>query len=316
MPAPAAPTGPIDLSIVIVSWNTRALTLACLGALGPAVGPLRAETIVVDNGSTDGTPDAIRAAYPGGCPGVRLLEPGRNLGFAAGNNAGLAVARGDFLCLLNPDTLPAPGALAAIVAFLRDHPTVGAAGPRLLNPDGSEQAVGFAFPTLAQVFLDLFPFGGRFAASRLNGRYPDAPRDRPFPIGFPLGACIVARRAAVAATGPLDEGFFMYSEEVDWCRRMARAGWPSWCVPTATVVHHGGQSTGQDSARMFVALQRSRARYYRLHHSPRFVRAARLLTRAAMLREALRAWRLYRRGALDRATWRARVRACGAVFRL
>jgi len=309
---PAAHGGPVDLSIVLVSWNTRALTLVCLGALGPAVAPLRAETIVVDNGSTDGTPAAIRAAHPG----VRLLEPGRNLGFAAGNNAGLAAARGDFLCLLNPDTLPAPGALAALVAFLRAQPTIGAAGPRLLNPDGSEQTVGFAFPTLAQVFLDFFPFGGRFAASRLNGRYPDAPRDRPFPIGFPLGACIVVRRAAVVAIGPLDEGFFMYSEEVDWCRRMTRAGWPIWCVPTATVVHYGGQSTGQDSARMFVELQRSRARYYRLHHSRRFVRAARLLTRAATLREALRAWQLYRRGALDRAAWRARVRACGAVFRL
>jgi len=309
---PAAHGGPVDLSIVIISWNTRALTLACLGALGPAVAPLRAETIVVDNGSTDGTPAAIRTAHPN----VLLLESGCNLGFAAGNNAGLAAARGDFLCLLNPDTLPAPGALAALVAFLRAQPTIGAAGPRLLNPDGSEQAVGFAFPTLAQVFLDFFPFGGRFAASRLNGRYPDAPRDRPFPIGFPLGACIVVRRAAAVATGPLDEGFFMYSEEVDWCRRMTRAGWPSWCVPTATVVHYGGQSTGQASARMFVELQRSRARYYRLHHRRRFVRAARLLTRVAMLREALRAWRLYRRGALDRATWRARVRACGAVFRL
>ncbi len=312
MSTPVAAPEPVDLSIVIVSWNTRALTLACLDALGAAVAPLRAETIVVDNGSTDGTPDAIRAAGAG----VRLLEPGRNLGFAAGNNAGLAVARGDFLCLLNPDTAPTPGALAALVAFLRAQPTIGAAGPRLLSPDGGEQAVGFAFPTLAQIFLDFFPFGGRFAASRLNGRYPAAPRDRPFPIGFPLGACIVARREAVAATGPLDEGFFMYSEEVDWGRRMTRAGWPIWCVPTATVVHHGGQSTAQDSARMFVELQRSRARYYRLYHGPAFVRAARVLTRAATLRDAARAWRLYRRGALDRATWRARVRACGAVFRL
>ena len=312
MSTPAAPPGPVELSIVIVSWNTRALTLACLDALGAAAAPLRAETLVIDNGSTDGTPDAIRAAHPA----VRLIEPGRNLGFAAGNNAGLAAARGDFLCLLNPDTVPAPGSLAALVAFLRANPTIGAAGPRLRNPDGSEQGVGFAFPTLAQVFLDFFPLGGRFAGSRLNGRYPHASRQNPFPIGFPLGACLVARRAATIATGPLDEGFFMYSEEVDWCRRMTDAGWPIWCVPTAEVVHHGGQSTGQASARMFVELQRSRARYYRLHHRPAFVRAARLLTRAAMLREALRAWRLYRRGVLDHAAWRARTRACGVVFRL
>lgn len=301
-----------DLSIVIVSWNTRALTLGCLAALGPATASLHAETIVVDNGSTDGTPDAIRAAFPA----VRLIEPGRNLGFAAGNNAGLATATGHFLCLLNPDTVPQPGSLAALVAFLRAQPTIGAAGPRLLNADGSEQAVGFAFPTLAQILLDFFPFGGRFAASRLNGRYPDAPRDRPFPIGFPLGACIVARRVAVDDTGLLDEGFFMYSEEVDWCRRMTLAGWPIWCVPTAEVVHHGGQSVAQDSTRMFVELQRSRVRYYRQHHGPAFVLVARLLTRAAMLWEVVRVWRGYRRGGFTRAVWRERTRACGVVFRL
>jgi hypothetical protein len=297
---------------VIVSWNTRDLTLRCLAALGAAARGLRLETIVVDNGSTDGTPEAIRAQFSA----VRLVEPGRNLGFSGGNNAGLALAGGRFLCLLNPDTEARPGALAALVAFLEAHPEIGAAGPRLLNPDGSEQAVGFRFPTLAQVFLDFFPLGGRFADSRLNGRYPRAPRDRPFPIDFPLGACIVARRAAVEATGPLDEGYFMYSEEVDWCRRMQAAGWPSWCVPTAEVVHHGGQSVGQRPARMYVELHRSRARYYARYHRRAFVLAARLLTRIAMLKETLVTWRAYRRGIVTHAEWRARTRACGEVFRL
>lgn len=302
----------LDLSIIIVSWNTRDLTLRCLAALPTAVGGLRWEAIVVDNGSTDGTPGAIGRGFPA----VRLIAPGRNLGFAGGNNLGLRAATGRYLCLLNPDTEARPGALAALVAHLEAHAALGAVGPRLLNPDGSEQAVGFRFPSLAQVVLDLFPFGGRFAASRLNGRYPDAPRDRAFAIDFPLGACIVARRAAVEATGPLDEGYHMYSEEVDWCRRMRAAGWAIACLPTAEVVHCGGQSTSQQPARMFVELHRSRRRYFLRYHSPAFVRAARALTRAGMLKEAAVAWRRHRRGDLPRAAWRARTRACGAVWRL
>ena len=306
-----ASTAP-ELSLVIVSWNTRDLTLRCLAALAAAAASVPFETIVVDNGSTDGTPAAITTQFPG----VRLVEPGRNLGFSGGNNVGLALARGRFVCLLNPDTAPRPGALTALVTFLVGHPAIGAVGPRLLNPDGREQAVGFRFPTLAQIGLDFFPLGGRFAATNLNGRYPDAPRDRPFSIDFPLGACILARRAAVEATGPLDEGFFMYSEEVDWCRRMQAAGWPIWCVPTAEVVHYGGQSVGQQPARMFVELQRSRLRYYRLYHSPAFVATARLLTRLAMLKEVLIGWRAYRRGRLARERWRERTRAYGQIYRL
>lgn len=306
----ASPTA--DLSIVIVSWNTQALTLRCLAALGPATAPLRVETIVVDNGSTDGTVAAIRQQFPA----VRLIEPGCNLGFSGGNNRGLAVAGGRFLCLLNPDTEARPGSLAALVAHLEAHPALGAVGPRLLNADRSEQAVGFRFPSLAQIALDLFPLGGRFAESRLNGRYPHAPRDRAFPIDFPLGACIVARRAAVEATGPLDEGYYMYSEEVDWCRRMRAAGWEIACLPTAEVVHYSGQSTSQQPARMFLELHRSRNRYFRRNHGPAFFMAARAITRAGMIKEALVAWRRYRRGELTRAALRERVRACGAVFRL
>ena len=307
----AAHTAP-DLSIIIVSWNTRALLLRCLDALAAATGDLLVETIVVDNDSTDDTPAAIRGRFPA----VRVVEPGRNLGFSGGNNVGLRLATGRFLCLLNPDTLPRPGSLAALVAFLAERPAIGAVGPRLLNVDGSEQAVGFRFPSLAQIALDFFPLGGRFAETALNGRYPAAPRDRPFPIDFPLGACIMARREAVAATGPLDEGYFMYSEEVDWCHRMQLAGWPIWCLPTAEIVHLGGQSVAQASARMYVELHRSRLRYYRRYHSSPFVLLARLLTCAAMVKETAIAWREYRRGRLSQSVRRERVRAYGRIYRL
>lgn len=303
-----------ELSIVIVSWNTRDLLLACLSSLDAALGALRdhTEVIVVDNGSTDDTPSATRARFPW----ARVIASERNLGFAAANNRGLASARGQTLCLLNPDTAPRPGALAALVRYLDDHPAVGVVAPRLLNPDGSEQAVGFQFPTLAQVFLDLFPLGGRFATSHLNGRYPHAPRDRAFPIDFPLGACLVARRAVLDRVGLLDDTYFMYSEEVDWCRRIRAAGWKIVCLPTAEVVHYGGRSTSQQPGAMFVELHRSRLRYYRRFESRRFVRLAQLLTRLGVLKEVLVAWRRYRRGELSATAWRDRVRACGTIFRL
>lgn len=302
------------LSVVIVSWNVRELLLGCLAALDDGLGALHetTEVIVVDNGSADGSAAAVRAS----CPAARVIEAGRNLGFAAATNRGLAEASGRALCLLNPDTAPRPGALAALVAHLDANPAVGIVGPRLLNPDGTEQAVGFRFPTLAQVFLDFFPLGGRFAGSRLNGRYPDAPRDRPFPIDFPLGACLVARRAVLDTAGPLDASYFMYSEEVDWCRRVRAAGWEIACVPGAGVVHHGGRSTAQRPGRMFVELHRSRLRYYRRHEGAAFVRAAQLLTRAGVLKEALVAARRRARGDLAPAAARERIRACGEVFRL
>lgn len=313
-PGSSRESRPVGISVIIVSWNTRELLLDCLRHLPYALGPGKreAEVIVVDNASTDGAADAVRAAFPD--TRVRVLE--RNLGFGAASNAGIRAASGATICLLNPDTAPRPGSLAALADYLARHDTVGAVGPRLLNRDGSEQAVGFKFPSLIQVLLDLFPFGGRFANTALNGRYPRAPRDRPFPVDFSLGACLVVRREVFETTGLFDPGYFMYAEEVDWARRARAWGWEMHCLPSAEVVHYGGQSTAQQPARMFLELHRARARYFRRHESRRFVALARLLTRAGMVKEALVAWRQYRCGALSPARYRERVRACGEIFRL
>lgn len=305
---------PGGVSVIIVSWNTRELLLDCLRHLPAALGPTRrgAEVIVVDNASTDGTPDAVRAAFPD--IEMRVLD--QNTGFGTATNAGIRAASGATICLLNPDTVPRPGSLGALADYLGRHDTVGAVGPRLLNSDGTEQSVGYKFPSLIQVFLDLFPFGGRFARTALNGRYPRAPRDRPFQVDFLLGACLVARREVFETTGLFDPGYFMYAEEVDWARRARAWGWDMHCLPSAEVVHYGGQSTVQQPARMFLELHRARARYFRRYESRRFVALARLVTRAGMVKEALVAWRLYRRGALSQTRYRERVRACGAIFRL
>ena len=143
-------------------------------------------------------------------------------------------------------------------------------GPTLCNPDGSLQHGAFAFPGLAQLFIDTVPRLGRWRNSRWDGRYPPAwfERPTPFQIGFPLGAAMLVRAKTLDEVGLLDEGFEMYSEEVDWAKRIADAGWERWCVPAAQVVHYGGASTSQASARTKRILWQSRRRYFGKHYAP------------------------------------------------
>jgi GT2 family glycosyltransferase len=324
------------IGIIIVSFNTRELLRACLESLRGCSLPLR--VVVVDGASADGSAAMVRAAFPEVC----LIEPGRNTGFAAGNNIGLRQVQSsefkvlssvsapnselrtlnsklDYILFLNPDTVVHPGAIEALAAFLEAHPRVGAVGPRLLNPDGSTQSAAFRFPTLAMTLLDLFPPGealpGRLYNSWWHGRYPQERDGRaPFPIDHPLGACILARRAVVEQVGGMDEQFFMYAEEVDWCYRVRRAGWAIWQVPAARVTHVGGAATGQFPTRMLTALYESRLRFFRKHYRPRFVRWHLRIVRAGMLRAALLAWRDYLSGRLEGDELRARLWAYGTVM--
>jgi GT2 family glycosyltransferase len=220
---------------------------------------------------------------------------------------------------LNPDTVVHPGAIEALVAFLEAHPRVGAVGPRLLNPDGSIQSAAFHFPTLAMTLLDLFPPGevlpGRLYNSWWHGRYAqERDGETPFPIDHPLGACILARRAVVEQIGGMDEQFFMYSEEVDWCYRVRQAGWAIWQVPTARVTHVGGAATRQFRTRMLTALYESRLRFFRKHYRPRFFRWHVRIVLAGMLRAALLAWREYLFGRLTRDELRARLWAYSTIM--
>lgn len=317
------------ISTIIVSYNTRELLRDCLDSLRRVTLPNR--VVVVDCASHDGSAEMVRTAFPE----VLLLEPGRNLGFAGANNLGLA-ALGlialdgqptladmppDYVLLLNPDTLVRENAIEQMVAFLEAHPRVGAVGPRLLNPDGSYQAAAFRFPTLSMTVLDLFPPGevlpGRLYNSWWHGRYPQEQRDsEPFPIDHPLGACILARRAAVEQIGGLDDGFFMYAEEVDWCYRMRQAGWAIWQVPAAQIVHFGGASTSQLRSRMFITLYESRLRFFRKHYRPTLVRWHRRIIRLGMLRANLRLWYAYLTGKLNRDELRAQLWTHGSVFQL
>jgi len=261
------------VSVLIVSYNTRDLLLEALRSL-----ELEADTeaIVVDNASRDGSADAVAERFPA----ARLIRSSTNLGFAGGTNFAARHARSPFFLLLNPDAALLPGALDAMLRVLEGEPNAAAVGPALRFADGRPQSAAFRFPGLAQVWLDLFPVN-RLAGSRVNGRVQS---QQSVQIDHPLGACMLMRRAAWDDVGPLDEGYFMYLEEVDWCRRARARGWQIWYEPAAVAVHHAGAATRQQPDAMFAQLWRSRLRYYQRYHGPIYNRLVRILVRVGLAR--------------------------------
>lgn len=265
------------ISALIVSFNTRDLLLQSIESVlrEPDI-----EVVVVDNASHDGSADAVEREYPR----IRLVRSETNLGMAGGTNAAACVASGQDLLLLNPDAALTRGALDYMVQLLRSQPRAAAVGPALVYPSGAPQASAFAFPGIIQVGLDLFPVP-RLMDTRLNGRVrTSSPRQ----IDYALGACMLIRREAWERIGPLDEGYFMYLEEVDWCRRAQFQGWQIWYEPRAQVVHHGGAATSQQPEAMYTQLWRSRLRYYERFHGPLYNRLVRGLVRLGMRAAARR----------------------------
>lgn len=294
----------MDLGIVIVSYNTCQLTLDCLASVYAALAQegLTAQVCVVDNASSDDSAAQIAARYPQ----ALLLRSEENLGFAGGTNRGLARLLAldpppRHLLLLNPDTLVQPQALSRMVAFLDQHPAVGAVGAQLAYGDGSFQHGAFRFPTLWMAFFDFWTINHRLINSRLNGRYPRRLYEagEPFPIDHPLGAALMARREALEQVGLLDEGYFMYCEEIDWCLRAKRQGWEIYCVPQARIVHLEGQSTRQFRDRMFIALWRSRFRLFEKHYSAAYRALLRLILRAGLARQSRRVRRMLAEGQIE-----------------
>jgi len=310
------------LAVVIVSWNVRDLLAACLRSLFEDLGrsSLTAQAWVVDNGSTDGSPEMVAQAFPA----VHLVTSEENLGFAAGNNLALREISNlksqipQYVWLLNPDTEVQAGATAALVSALDANSRAGVAGAKLLYPDGSLQQSAFRFPGLLQLAFDLFPLPARFYETSLNGRYPRRLYEGqvPFPVGHPLGAAMMVRAETIAEVGLLDEGFWMYCEEIDWCRRMRQAGWRAYCVPAAQVVHHAGRSTEQVRVASFAALWRSRLRLYDKHYPPSKRRLARGLVRLGMRWQMRQARAAHRRGRIGSAELTARLKACQTVLTL
>jgi len=328
----------VDLSIVIVSYNTAKLLRACLQSVYPNLHPhYRLEIIVVDNASSDDSVAVVRREFPQ----VQLIVNSQNHGFATANNQALKVAKGNFIVLLNPDTQVVGDALWQMMNFLEAETNAAAVGPALLYPDGSFQESAFHFPSLSQIFLEFFPLNWRLQRSRWNGRYPrhlyEGDYSPPFEIDFPLGSCLMLPRDLLERVGLLDENFFMYMEEIDWCYRLKtlemppgylspnvqfRPGrrkshhWQVYCLPQAKIIHHSGASSRQFRDEMFYQLYRSRAYFYRKHYSSSFQLAARLLTRLGIVGLTLQLFfnRLF--GRVNAAEFQARRRAYGRVWEL
>jgi N-acetylglucosaminyl-diphospho-decaprenol L-rhamnosyltransferase len=266
-------------SVVVVNWNVRDLLRRCLSSI-LEIGDWRLEVespgsnlqpptsnlqiIVVDNASTDGSVEMLRAEFSA----VQVIANEENRGFTAANNQGLAIARGRHLLLLNPDTEVVGDALATMTSYLDDHPEVGALGPQLHYPDGSLQSSRRCFPTFATALLESTIIQEWWPDNRILRRYylADTPDDAIQPVDWLVGACLLVRREVYEQVGGLDEGFFMYSEEMDWCKRIKDAGWQIVYLPTATVIHHEGKSSEQVVAARHIHFQSSKVRYFRKHH--------------------------------------------------
>jgi N-acetylglucosaminyl-diphospho-decaprenol L-rhamnosyltransferase len=252
---------PVDLSIIIVNWNTCDMLAKCLDSVFQTVRASAYEIIVVDNNSTDGSVDMVRAQFPS----VRLIENQQNVGFTRANNQALAASCGRYVLLLNSDTEVQSSALDAVVCFMDVHSMAGAAGAHLLNPDGTFQASHTEFPTLWREFLMLSGLGRAFLRPSYPSYGPEVEKG-PQRVDYAEGACLLVRREAVEQVGGLDEDFFMYAEEVDWCYRMKQAGWEVWYLPQVRVIHHGGGSSRQRKAHMEAELYRSRVRFFHKHY--------------------------------------------------
>jgi hypothetical protein len=258
-----------DLTVVVVSWNVRDLLRRCLQSVlaaadRPEPGRLSVQIVVVDNSSRDGTPSMVAAEFPQ----VRLLANDQNRGFTAANNQGLAVAEGRYLMLLNPDAEVGADALTILIQTLEADPRAGAAGPRLCYPDGRLQPSRRRFPTLATALMESTIVQQWWPDNRVLRRYymADLPEDETQQVDWLVGACLLVRRTVYEQVGGLDEGFFMYSEELDWCRRIKDAGWQILYVPAATVIHHEGKSSEQVVPARHIYFQSSKVRYFRKHH--------------------------------------------------
>ena len=288
-----------DVSIVIVSWNTKALVLDCLASLGDAAGSLALEVVLVDNASTDDTVAAVRQRYPE----VIVVENRDNRGFAAANNQGIRVARGRYVLLLNSDTAADVGSIETLVRFADTEPRSGAVGGMLLDGNGAFQASFQKAPSIVRECLSASGLGSRLWFAGYPSYGPAQSRVRRQVEVIP-GACMLLRRAALDDVGLLDESYFMYSEETDLCRRLRARDWSVWYVPEARITHFGGQSTRQVRTAMVLELYRSKVRYMAIHHGTMRALVLRsLLTVILRSKRAIAELRPATRGRVPRVRW-------------
>jgi GT2 family glycosyltransferase len=258
----------MKLSIIIVSWNVKDDLLRCLASLEENPPSESFEQIVIDNMSTDGTADAVRQEYPE----VAIIENQKNKGFAVANNQGIKVSSGQYILLLNPDTIVHAQALDVLVGFLDDNPDVGVCGAKLLYADGSVQASVRRFPSFRAVLYrhTVFRLLRIFRADYRRWSMKDFDYDRQMDVDQVMGSAMVVRRSVIEQVGGMDESFFMYYEEVDLCYRIKQAGWRIVFLPDAVITHLSGCSAKQIRLKRRIMMLKSMMVFFRKHRN-RFI---------------------------------------------
>lgn len=249
-----------DLSVCIVSYNCRDLLAECLRSIVAHHGERTVEVVVVDNASTDGTVEMLGADFPD----VRTIASEKNLGFAGGTNLAVEHASADTIMLLNPDTEVRPGALDHLADFIDSRPEVGVCGPAVHRPDGRLQRTCFAFPRLWMTLVAQLGLHRAFPRSRVFGAYEMTwwDHDEPRAVDWISGVCMVTTRTVWDRVGPLDEGYFMYAEDLDWCYRLAQHGYDRWYLPGAEIVHHEAGSWADAPRERILASHRANFRFF------------------------------------------------------
>jgi GT2 family glycosyltransferase len=253
-----------DVSIIIVTWNGKKYALECLESLRALNSKLALEVIVIDNASSDGTPDAIEAQYPE----VRLFRNQANLGFAKANNIGIAASHGDYVALVNSDVVVPSGCLEKMVDFMKANPTIGLMGPKMLSPTGEIGISVNRLPTVWNYLCFALGLHSLVPHSKLFGGYimADYPYDKTEDVEVLTGWFWMVPRGALERVGGLDEQFFMYGEDLDWSYRFLKAGWRVVFFAEAEALHYGAASSGQAPTRFYVEMVRANLQYFQKHY--------------------------------------------------
>jgi GT2 family glycosyltransferase len=249
-----------DLSIVIVSWNAKEYVRQCLSSLRAATAGLSAEVIVVDNASSDGTPDVIEQEFPE----VKLVRNSNNAGFAKGNNIGIRMASGKYVALINSDVTVPVGCLQKMVCYLDQHPAVGMLGPRMLTPSGFPGPSCMRKPSLGIWLTHALGLASFIPKLSLQIQHPESVGTEE--VDVLNGWFWMVRKVALDQVGLLDERFFMYGEDIDWCHRFWERGWRLVYFADAEALHFGGASSARAPVLFYVEMQRANLQYWKRYH--------------------------------------------------
>ena len=260
------PNNPIDVSVIIVNWNTCEITCDCLQSVYEQTADSSFEVILVDNASSDDSVECIKNEFPE----VHLIENKENRGFAAANNQGMEIAEGRYALLLNSDTIVLDHAIEKTVAFADNHNQAGVIGCRVLNKDMSLQPTCFMYPSALNMFLSSTYLYKIFPKNKFFGRESMTWWDRKDvrEVEVVTGCFMLVRKEAIDQVGMMDEGFFMYWEETDWCYRMKKAGWETLFTPDAEIIHLGGESSKQVKPKMVNHWRKSMQYFFKKHYNP------------------------------------------------